>query len=189
MSTVCSILSSCARFSKERCAFRPLVARLVADKAGEIDLLNRLSLYYDDELDEAARAEIERLIDRDQHVAEVGCRHASRRRPAAGGASAGPGTGLNPTLMSRRSDELSRAHRTRVTPIVRFSALILHATGAAIDEKTQALLEKTIADYVDGALDRRAKRGLEAAMRLSPSLARLIADKIAVRRAHRWSAK
>lgn len=152
------------------------VARLVADKAEEIDLQNRLSLYYDDELDEAALAEIERLIGRDPHVAELA---ADMRRggdllqvalqPVPGQASIRPDVETLRRAFESPSDEAD--------PIVRYSALILYASGASVDEKTKALLERTIAAYVDAALDHREMRGLEAAMRLSPSVARLIADR------------
>ena len=159
-----------------------VVARLVADKAEEIDLQNRLSLYYDDELDEVARAEVERLIGRDPHIAELA---ADMRRggdllqvalqPVPGQASIQPDVETLRRAFESPSDEAD--------PIVRFSALILYATGASVDEKTQALLEKTIADYVDGALDHWTMQGLEASMRLSPSVARLVADRTCETRA------
>lgn len=168
---------SLARDLERAMRLSPVVARLVADKAEEIDLRNRLSMYFDGELDEAAGTEIERLIDRDPHVAALA---ADMRR---GGdllqvaLQPIPGQVINqPDVASlRRTLESPTGEGD---PIVRFSALILYATGVSFDEKNLALLEKAIDDYVDGALDRRAVRGLEAAMRLSPSLARLIADRI-----------
>lgn len=173
---------SLARDLEKAMRLSTTVARLVADKAEETDLRNRLSMYYDGELNEAAVAEIERLIDRDSHVAELA---ADMRR---GGDLLQVALQPIPGQVANQSDvaTIRRAFESPFDegdPIIRFSALILYAAGASVDEKTQALLDKSIADYVDGLLDRRAEQGLEAAMRLSPSVARLIEDRIAEARA------
>ena len=49
--------------------------------------------------------------------------------------------------------------------------------GMAIDKRIQGLLEDLIVRYIDGTLDRLSALGLEASMRLEPSVARLIADR------------
>ena len=154
----------------------PAVARLVADKAEGIDLQNRLSMFYDGELDAAGSAEIERLIDREPKVAKLA---ADIRR---GGDILQVALQPIPGQTSSRPEieAIRRAFRDSsddVDPVARFSILIAYAAGIPIEEESQAILENMIAGYAGGTLDRKAVRGLEASIRLSSSVAMLIADR------------
>ena len=57
--------------------------------------------------------------------------------------------------------------------------LIAYADGGAVDAKLRTALDDLIIDYADGLLDPRAVLDIEACMRHSPSVTRLVADKTA----------
>lgn len=154
----------------------PNVARLVAGRSEETHLQNQLSLFFDGELDPKASTDIRRLIEDDSCVAELA------RQIRQGGdylrvvLQPIPGQHLNPIDVKVTRDELLGASDEAV-PIVRFNTLIAYATGMAIDKKARVLLDGMIIRYIDGTLDRLSTFGLEASMRLSSSVAKLVADK------------
>lgn len=71
----------------------------------------------------------------------------------------------------------SKESRDGAAFVSSFRIFDTYATGMAVDEETRLVLDRVIADYTDGTLDRPNVKGLEAAMRLSPCVARLVADR------------
>ncbi len=154
----------------------PDVARFVTERSEERHLQNQLSMFFDGELDPEASASIRRLIENDPYVTELA------RQIRQGGdylrvvLQPIPGQHVDPIDVKVTRDELLGASDEAV-PIVRFNTLIAYATGMAIDKKIGVLLDDMIIRYIDGTLDRLPTFGLEASMRLSSSVANLIADK------------
>lgn len=154
----------------------PNVARLVADKTEETQLQNRLSMFFDGELDSEASADIQRMIDGDPEVAKLA------RQIRQGGdylrvvLQPIPGQHVSRNDVAAIKAEFAGASDDAAS-IARFSTLVDYAMGMAIDKKTRSLLDEMILRYLGGTLDRVSMLGLEASMRLVPSVARLVADK------------
>ena len=154
----------------------PNVARLVADKIEETHLQNRLSMYFDCELDPEASANMWRMIEGDPDVAKLA------RRIRQGGdylrlvLQPIPGQHVSPHNVEAIKGELNGASND-AAPIARFDTLVAYAMGTVIDKETQDLLDDMIVRYLNGTLDRVSTHGLEASMRLAPCVARLVADK------------
>lgn len=163
----------------EACMRRsPNVARLVADKTAEFQLQVRFSAFYDGELDPESSAEVQRLIENDPEAArlardmriggdlwQVMLQPVPHEIPIPAG-----GTPLE-TLGGMLADK-------SVLSLV-FTDLIDCAEGKTIDGRASAALDDLISAYVAHRLDPHSMKGLEAAMRLSENLARLVADQLA----------
>lgn len=154
----------------------PNVARLVADKTEEAHLQNRLSMYFDGELDPKAGADTQRLIEGDPGAAKLA------RQIRQGGdylrVVLQPIPGQHLTLNDPTAIKAELIGASDVAPsIARFSILINYVTGLTLDQESQDLLDHMIIRYLDGTLDRFSTFGLEASMRLVPSVARFVADK------------
>lgn len=154
----------------------PSVARLVADKIEETHLQNRLSMFFDGELDSEASADMRRMIECDPKVAKLA------RQIRQGGdylrvvLQPIPGQQAGTNDVEAIKAELTGAS-SGAASIARFDTLIAYAMGTVIDKETQNLLDDMIVRYLDGTLDRVSTLGLEASMRLVPCVARLVADK------------
>ena len=155
----------------------PSVARMVADKTEETHLQTLLSMYFDGELDPNASADIRRMIDDDPNVAKLA------RQIRQGGdylrlvLQPIPGQHVSPHDVAAIKAELTGSSNDAAS-IPRFSSLVAYAVGTVIDKETQDLLDDMIVGYLGGTLDRVSTLGLEASMRLAPSVARLVADKV-----------
>lgn len=158
----------------------PSVARMVADKTEETHLQNRLSMYFDGELGPEASADIQRMIEGDPNVAKLA--HQIRQggdylrlvlQPI-------PGQHVSPHDVAATKAELTGASNDAAS-IARFSILVAYAAGRVIDNATPSFLDEMIFRYIGGTLDRVSTLGLEASMRLVPSVARLVADKASER--------
>ena len=154
----------------------PNVARLVADKTEETHFQNHLSMYFDGELDPEASADIRRMIDDDPEVAKLA------RQIRQGGdylrlvLQPIPGQHVSPhDVAAIKAEVTGTSHDT--ASITRFSSFVTYALDTVIDKETQDLLDDMIIRYIGDTLDRVSTLGLEASMRLAPSVARLVADK------------
>lgn len=163
----------------EACMRRlPNVARLVADKTAEFRLQVRFSAFYDGELDPENRAEVQWLIENDPEATRLardmrigGDLWRVMLQPVLYAMPIPAGGNPLETLWVMLTDK-------SVPPLV-FADLMDRADGKTIDGRAGAALERLISAYVADRLDPHSVKGLEAAMRLSVNLARVVADQSA----------
>ncbi|MEZ5933253.1 MAG: hypothetical protein R3F54_15130 [Alphaproteobacteria bacterium] len=159
----------------EACMRRSLnVARLVADMTAEFRLQVRFSMYYDDLLDPESSAELQRLIESDPEAARLArdmriggdlCRVMVQPIPNEMPLPAGDPLVTMQAMLAEGK-----------LPYLGFADVIDWAEGRPADEHKKATFERLISDYIAERLDEHEAKGLEAAMRLSKSMAWLVAD-------------
>ena len=163
----------------EACMRRsPNVARLVADKMVEFRVQGRFSAFYDGEFDPESRAEVQRLIENDPEAARLA------RDMRIGGDLWR--VMLQPVLYEMPIpaggaplETLSAMLAGKSVLSLVFADLIVCADGRTVDGRASAALERLISAHIADRLDPQSVKGLEAAMRLSVNLARLVADQSA----------
>jgi len=146
------------------------VAQLVADMTEEALLESRISMFLDGELDAEDSVEVRRLIRNDPKVAKL----ASRFREAMDFYHVVMQSILDQPV-SLEDVKLNKSYPLGPA-LDTFRTLHAYALGMTIDVRTQAALDRVLTQYIDGGLDSAIARALEASMRLSKSVARLVAE-------------
>lgn len=162
-----SDLEACMRRSSN-------LARLMADKTAEFHLQVRCSMFHDGLLDPESSAELQRLIESDPDTARV-----SRDMRIGGDLCRLMVQPIQGDLPAPAGDSPKAPRAIPADenfPFLGFAELIDWANGSPVDPRAEAAFERLISDHVAGCLDGHAARGLEAAMRLSKNVARLVAD-------------